>query len=109
MIKDLVCCTPVTKIEDSKTIMEKYECSHIPVVNSLEERKIIGTISISDLFADGKKVVECMSKDLKVVEEDSTVDECLKVMILNNLEQVTVIDKQGHFCGVVTEKILLKK
>ncbi len=109
MIKDLVCCTPVTKIEDSKLMMEKYECTRIPVVNSLEEKRIIGVISISDLLNGGKKVIECMTKDTRAVDEDSTVDECLKVMILNNIEQVPVIDKQGHLCGIVTEKILLKK
>lgn len=109
MIKDLVCCTPVTKIEDSKLIMEKYECSKIPVVNSLEDKKIIGIVSISDLTTSAEKVIECMSKDTRAVDEDSTVDECLKLMIMNDIEQVPVIDKQGYLCGIITEKILLKK
>lgn len=108
MIKDLVCCTPVTKIEDSKTIMEKYECNTIPVVNTLEEKKIIGIVSISALSYKADKVVQCMSKDLRVVEEDSTIDECLRLMIVNNIEQIPVVDKQGHLCGIVTEKIILK-
>ena len=109
MIKDLVCCTPVTKVEDSKLIMEKYECSKIPVVNSLEDKKIIGIVSISDLTTSAEKVIECMSKDTRAVDEDSTVDECLKLMIMNDIEQVPVIDKQGHLCGIITEKILLRK
>lgn len=105
MIKELVCCTPTMKIEDSKILMDKYECTNIPVVD--KNQMIIGAISKSDLNDEANIVVKCMSKNLKVVEEDSTVDECLRVMILNNVEQVPVIDKQGHFCGMVTEKQLL--
>jgi CBS domain-containing protein len=68
---------------------------------------IIGAIHKCDLNNEENIVVKCMSKNMKVVEADSTVDECLRVMILNNIEQVPVIDKQGHFCGMVTEKQLL--
>lgn len=106
MIKELVCCTPLTKIEESKRIMKKYECSKIPVVNSFKDRKIIGAVALEDLLKK-KKVIHCMSKNLKAVEEDSTIDECLRVMIMNNMEQVPVIDKQGHFCGIVTEQRIL--
>jgi CBS domain-containing protein len=106
MIREKVYCTPTTKVEESKSLMMKYRCSRIPVVD--KNQMIIGAISLNDLQNDSRKVIECMSKNMKVVEEDSTVDECLRVMILNNIEQVPVIDKQGHFCGMVTEKEILK-
>lgn len=109
MIRDLVCCTPYTKIEDSKRIMEKYECSKIPVVNTLKDKRVIGIISRTDLHKKFHNVVECMSRELRGVEVDSTVDECLRVMIMNNVEQVPVLDKQGHLCGIVTEKSLLNR
>ena len=105
MIRDLVCCTPTTKPEDSKSLMEKYECTKIPVVD--KNQMIIGTIGLNDIKKDAHKVVECMTKNIKAVEADSTIDECLRIMILNNIDQVPVIDKQGHFCGMVTEKVLL--
>lgn len=105
MIRELVCCTANTKIEESKSLMEKYECSKIPVID--KNHMIIGAISKNDLQGNAYKVIECMSKNMKVVEEDSTIDECLKIMILNNIEQVPVIDKQGHFRGMVTERRLM--
>lgn len=108
MIKDPVCCTPLTKIEDSKLMMNKYHCNKLPVVNSLHERKIIGAISAGDIANEVGTVIHCMSKNLKAVYEDETVDECLKIMIMNNVEQVPVIDKQGHFCGIVTQTEILK-
>ena len=85
--------------------MEKYECTKIPVVD--KNQMIIGTVGLSDLKKDAHRVIECMTKNIKVIEADSTIDECLRVMILNNIDQVPVIDKQGHFCGMVTEKVLL--
>ena len=105
MIKDLVCCTPGAQLEESKSLMKKYACTKIPVID--KNGMIIGGVALDDLKDDAHKVVECMSKKMKVVEIDSTVDECLKIMIMDNLEQVPVIDKQGYFCGMVTEKILL--
>lgn len=106
MFKEFVCCSPMSKLEEPKILMEKYHCSKIPVVD--KNRMIIGSISKADLEKDGHNVIECMSKSTRAVEEDSTVDECLKLMILNNIEQVPVIDKQGHYRGIVTEKQLLQ-
>lgn len=108
MIKEIVCCTPKTKIEDSKSIMEKYDCSKIPVVNTLKEMRVIGIVDRSDLDSDVRNILECMSRDLRAIEVDSTVDECLRVMIMNNEEQLPVLDKQGHLCGMVTEKNIIK-
>ena len=105
MIKDLVCCSPTSSLEESKSVMERYKCTKIPVIN--KDRMIIGAVSLNDLKRTARKDIECMTKSVKVVEEDSTVDECLKMMIMNNIDQVPVIDKQGHFCGIVTENELL--
>lgn len=105
MIKEFVCCSPMAKLEEPKNLMDKYHCSKIPVVD--KNRMIIGSISRADLDKDVHNVIECMSKNIRAIEEDSTVDECLKLMILNDIEQVPVIDKQGHFRGIVTEKQLL--
>lgn len=106
MIKEFVCCSPMAKLEEPKNLMEKYHCSKIPVVD--KNHMIIGSISKDDLEKNGHNVIECMSKNIRAVEEDSTVDECLKLMILNDIEQVPVIDKQGHFRGMVTERQLLQ-
>jgi CBS-domain-containing membrane protein len=106
MIRDLVCCRATTKVEESISLMEKYECTKIPVID--KNNMIIGSVSKEDLNGDIHKVIECMSRDMRAVEEDSTVDECLRVMIINNIDELPVIDKQGHFCGIVTEKQLIK-
>lgn len=106
MIKEFVCCSPLSKLDVPRTLMEKYHCSKIPVVD--KNRMIIGAISKNDLNRGVQSVVECMSKSVRAVDEDSTVDECLRLMILNNIEQVPVTDKQGHFRGIVTERQILK-
>lgn len=105
MLKEFICCSPMAKLEVPKNLMEKYHFTKVPVVD--KNRMIIGSVSRADLEKKVKNVIECMSKNIRAVEEDSTVDECLKVMILNNVELVPVIDKQGHFCGIVTENQLL--
>lgn len=106
MLKEFVCCSPMSKLDVPKILMEKYKCSKIPVVD--KNHMIIGAISKADLNNRyAHNVIECMSKSMRAVEEDATVDECLKLMIVNNIEQVAVTDKQGHYRGLVTEKQLL--
>ena len=105
MISDLVCCSPDANLDEFKNIMQKYSCSKIPVVD--KNRMIIGGVALCDLNSKVNSINECMSKKVRVVEIDSNVAEVLKIMIMENVEEVPVIDKQGHFCGMVTEKILL--
>lgn len=107
MLKESVCCSPMSNIDEPKILMEKYKCSNIPVVD--KNRMIVGAVSKIDLEkSDVHNVIECMSKKMRAVEEDDTVGECLKLMILNNIEQVAVTDKQGHYRGLVTEKEVVK-
>ena len=105
MLKEFICCSPTSKLDEPEQLMQKHQCTKIAVVD--KNKMIIGAIRQADL-GKGKNVIECMSKNMRVVEEDSTIDECLRVMIMNDIEQVPVIDKQGHFCGIVTQKDLLR-
>ena len=105
MINDFVCCGPGADLDESKNIMQKYSCSNIPVVD--KNGMIIGGVSLNDLNPDFHNISECMSKKMKAVEIDSNVDEVLKIMIMENIQEVPVIDKQGHFCGIVTEKLVM--
>ena len=107
MLKESVCCSPTSKLEVPKILMEKYKCSKIPVVD--KNRMIVGAVSESDLKKKNvREVIECMTRNMSAVGEDDTVDECLKLMILNNIEQVAVIDKQGRYRGLVTERQVMK-
>lgn len=108
MLKDLVCCSPMSNLDEPKILMEKYNCKKIPVVD--KNHMIVGAVSEADLKKSGAiTVIECMTKEMCAVEEDDTVGDCLKLMILNNIEQIAVIDKQGHYRGLVTERQLLKR
>lgn len=106
MVKDMVCCFPASSLEELKKVTEKFKCSKIPVIN--KHRMIVGTIDL-EVFenSSGRFVAECMTKNVKVVEEDSTLDECLRMMILNGIDEVPVIDKQGHYCGIIKERHLI--
>jgi len=49
MTKEVVCCTPVTKIDEARGVMKNRRIRHLPVVG--EDRKLLGLISIGDLNA----------------------------------------------------------
>jgi CBS domain-containing protein len=49
MTHDVVCCTPVTSIEEARTAMKNRRIRHLPVVDG--QRNLQGLISIGDLNA----------------------------------------------------------
>lgn len=118
MIKDPILCTHDTRIAQIKYLMQKYDYDEIFVVDSDENKKPIGIIHEEDLEA---KTVEespipsdvsaeqCMKKIPAIVNEYSTVDECLKLMDLNHMDRIPVIDGSGHCCGIVDKHEILRK
>lgn len=107
MLNELVCCATISNVDELKSLMEKYNCTKIPVID--KNSMIIGAVSEVDLYENGvRNVVECMARKMCAIEEDDTVDECLKLMILNNVDQVAVINKQGHYRGLITTKQVLR-
>jgi predicted transcriptional regulator len=48
-----------------------------------------------------------MSSPVLTIRTDSTVAEAAKVMLVNRIGSVVIVDENGHFAGFITERMML--
>ncbi|HQH26054.1 MAG TPA: CBS domain-containing protein [Oligoflexia bacterium] len=112
MTEDPVCCTPSSKIGDAARLMADNDCGVLPVVESLESRRLVGVITDRDICcrvaAEGKDaermtVREAMSTPVVTMSPDADLDRCCKVMEENQIRRVPVVDRNHMCCGIVSQ------
>ncbi len=110
MTANPACCTPQTSLRDVAHLMKTNDCGLIPVVDALETRKPLGTVTDRDIairiVAAGKNPAEataadCMSPDCITVDADTSLRECCAQMETNMLRRMLVVDDEGRLCGIV--------
>lgn len=112
MSKDVACCTPDTPLPEVARLMVKHDCGEIPVVESRESMKPVGVITDRDItcrtVAEDKnpvqmKAADCMSTPVVTVADETSVDDCCRVMEENQIRRVPVVDDRGRCCGIVSQ------
>ncbi|MEO8743290.1 MAG: CBS domain-containing protein [Lysobacteraceae bacterium] len=110
MTANPTCCTPQTSLRAVALLMKNHDCGLIPVVDALETRKPIGTVTDRDiairLVAAGTNPVEmtaadCMSSPCITVDVDTSLRECCARMEEHLLRRMLVVDDDGKLCGIV--------
>jgi CBS domain-containing protein len=109
MTQNPVCVSDKDSIREVARIMAREDTGVVPVVDN--SKKIIGMITDRDivvrLVAEGKdpsnaKVNEAMTKNVRAVKEDSTIDEALKVMKSAEVRRVPVVNAKNEIVGIVS-------
>ena len=112
-VRDVMTANPVTvsekdSIRDVARIMAREDTGVVPVVDG---KKIIGMITDRDivvrLVAEGKecsnaKVNEAMSKNVRSVREDASVNEVLELMKSAEIRRVPVVNQNQELVGIVS-------
>ena len=112
-IRDVMTPNPKTLSErdsvmEAARIMRDQDTGVVPVVDG---RKIIGMITDRDIvvraLADGKdinnvKINEVMTKSVRTVKEDSSVDEVLNLMSGSEIRRVPVVNSSNELVGIVS-------
>lgn len=105
MSKDCVTVTLQDNIYEAAVKMKNEDIGFIPVV---EGKKLIGVITDRDLVIRGyaqkhsgsTSVSEVVSKDIKTITADTTVDEAAKIMAKDQIRRLPVVEN-GELLGVV--------
>jgi CBS domain-containing protein len=109
MTADPACVMERDSIVEAARIMKREDAGVVPVVDA--DRKLIGMITDRDmvvrLVAEGRnpldcKVNEAMTKHIRSVSEDASVDDVLGIMRSANVRRVPVCDKNDHIVGIVS-------
>lgn len=110
MIKDPVPCTPTTRLEEIERFMHEQNCNEISIVDSVFENRLIGIITDEDIRARERiegvdlshlNAEHCMSMLPIAVSPDSSIVDCLRLMDINHIERMPVVDHEEHYCGVI--------
>ena len=116
MTRDPVCVTPDATARDVARRMEEWDCGLIPVVDDLEQRRVLGVVTDRDLairvLAQGRTpdtpVGEVMTVAPDCVTPEADVEQVERVMADRQVRRVVVIDDTGRCVGVVAQADLAR-
>ena len=104
--------TPSHQVFDAEHLMGKYRISGVPIVNNMEERKLVGIITNRDLrFVQDYsiKINDVMTKeDLITAPVGTTLDEAEKMLQQYKIEKLPIVDEDGVLTGLITIKDIEK-
>ena len=110
MTADPACCTPNTSLQEVAQMMIGHDCGEIPVIENDKNKRLIGVITDRDIVcrtvARGLnplelRVMGCMSTPCVTVTPDMSVEECSRILEVNQIRRVPVVDANGSCCGIV--------
>ncbi len=104
--------TPEHQVFDAEHLMGKYRISGVPIVNNMEDQKLVGIITNRDLrFIDdySLKIDDVMTKeDLVTAPVGTTLEDAEKILQQYKIEKLPIVDEQGKLTGLITIKDIEK-
>lgn len=106
MNKKVVTAKPEITLREASKVMSQLHIGSLVIV---EEEKIVGILTSSDVLKaiakdrdpDLTLAEEMMSKPVKTIEPDKTVEEAVNIMIENRIKKLPVV-RDGKLIGIIT-------
>jgi CBS domain-containing protein len=116
MTKNPACATMESNAQQVAHLMEQNDCGCVPVVDSMENGKLVGVITDRDLALRGvalgkshtTSVADLMSRDVACVQEDDDVSEVERLMSDRQIRRVVVANADGCCIGIVSQADLAR-
>jgi IMP dehydrogenase len=112
VITDPFYLTPDHQVFDAEHLMGKYRISGVPIVNNVEEQKLIGILTNRDLrfIQDFSiKISDVMTKEnLVTAPVGTSLQEAEKILQKHKIEKLPLVDNEGVLKGLITIKDIEK-
>ncbi|ARD48402.1 IMP dehydrogenase [Sporosarcina sp. P37] len=112
VIKNPFFLTPEHQVFDAEHLMGKYRISGVPIVNNMEEKKLVGILTNRDLrFIQDYSIVidEVMTKEnLVTAPVGTTLEDAEKMLQQYKIEKLPIVDENGILNGLITIKDIEK-
>lgn len=114
MIADPIHLTPEHTLADVKKIMEENSISGVPIVDSFENKRLIGIITSRDLLFEedfSVKVEERMRKEHELVKAPlgTSMREAQTILRKYKIEKLPIVDGEGRLAGLITMKDIMRR
>ncbi len=112
MTRDPVSILPDITVATAATIMLDRDVGLLPVVESIESKKLIGVLTDRDLAiriaAEGldprtTRTGEIMTRDPGTCSPDDHIDAVIEVMEKRQVRRVPIVDNTGRLVGIVAQ------
>ena len=112
MTVDPAACTPKGNCAVAGKIMREHNCGIVPVVDNHQARKIVGVITGRDLAlclsqeplpAAQVPVSACMTREVKTISPDLSVEEAVELMELAAIHRLPVAEDE-KLVGILSLK-----
>lgn len=104
--------TPEHQVYDAEHLMGKFRISGVPIVNDIEEQKLVGILTnrdlrfIQDYSIQISKVMT--SENLVTAPVGTTLNEAEKLLQQHKIEKLPLVDENGILKGLITIKDIEK-
>ena len=111
MTPDPARCTPDSTAREAALLMKEHDCGLIPVVESGQSQRLVGTVTDRDIavrgVAAGKgpevRVSELMTPRPVTAGPEDEVEVVREVMVAQLVRRVPVVDSDGKLVGIVAQ------
>ena len=108
VITDPFFLTPTHTIQEAEDLMSMYRISGVPIVETLENQKLVGILTNRDLrFVEdyNQEIQNVMtSKDLVTAQVGTTLKEAESLLQKHKIEKLPLVDGEGRLSGLITIK-----
>jgi CBS domain-containing protein len=113
-----ICCTRETSLQEAARLMVDHDCGCLPVIDDLQTKRPIGTITDRDIVARivakghnpiDLTVGDSMTEGCVTISANTDVHGCCAVMEENQIRRVVVLDDQGRCGGIVSQSDIARK
>ncbi|MFW7421312.1 IMP dehydrogenase [Vagococcus fluvialis] len=104
--------TPESLVAEAENLMATYRISGVPIVETLENRKLVGILTNRDLrfISDYNQPISgVMTKeDLVTAEVGTSLKDAEKILQKHKIEKLPIVDEEGKLSGLITIKDIEK-
>lgn len=112
VINDPFFLTPNHRVQEAEDLMRKYRISGVPIVNSMEEKKLVGILTNRDLrFLEDYSVnidTVMTKENLVTAPSNTTLDDATKILRNHKIEKLPLVNEKGILTGLITIKDIEK-
>ncbi|CAM2855358.1 inosine 5'-monophosphate dehydrogenase [Streptococcus agalactiae LMG 14747] len=104
--------TPNQKVHEAEDLMQRYRISGVPIVDSMDNRKLVGIITNRDMrfISDYNSFIsEHMTSDHLITAEVGTdLETAERILHEHRIEKLPLVDENGRLSGLITIKDIEK-